>query len=122
MADARPMIETAVRNFLAEVPALAPLKMVVGIDLIGRGDTQQFKLVMPDIAVTKDIAPEARVRIEMRREFFNAMVEHDAKLPDWREAFMYGQAKASGVDQYLKLIVNVVAKQEERNRLRKPKH
>ena len=55
----------------------------------------------------------------MRREFFNAMVEHDAKVADWREAFMYGQAKATGVDQYLKLIVNVVGKQEERGRLRR---
>lgn len=116
------MIESAVRSFLEEVPALAPLKLVVGVDLIGRGDVQQFKLVMPDVTVTKDIAADARVRVEMRREFFNAMVEHGAKIPDWREAFTYGQAKATGVDQYLKLIVNVVAKQEERNRLRRARN
>jgi hypothetical protein len=68
---------------------------VVGIDLHGRGDTQQFRLVMPDVEVTKDIAADARVRLEMRRDFFNAMVEHDAKVADWREAFTYGQAKAA---------------------------
>jgi hypothetical protein len=116
------MIETAAKDFLEEVPALKPLKLVVGIDLVGRGDVQQFKLVMPDVSVSKDIAPEARIRVEMRREFFNAMVEHKAKIADWREAFTYGQAKASGVEQYLRLIRNVVEKQEERNRTRRARN
>jgi hypothetical protein len=117
--DAKTLIDRAVRAFLDEVPALKPLTLVVGIDLHGRGDTQQFRLQMPDVEVTKDIGADARIRIEMRREFFNAMVEHGARVPDWREAFMHGQAKATGVDQYMRLIVNVVERQEERNRTRK---
>jgi hypothetical protein len=117
--DAKVLIERAVRSFLEEVPALKPLKLVVGIDLRGRGDTQQFRLEMPEATVTKDIAADAKVRIEMRRDFFNAMVEHRARVADWREAFTYGQAKASGLDQYLKLIVNVVERQEERNRTKR---
>jgi hypothetical protein len=117
--DAKTLIETAVRSFLDEVPALAPMKLVVGIDLQGRGDKQMFRLEMPDLKVTKDIATEARVRIEMRRDFFNAMVENGAKVADWREAFTYGQAKATGVEQYLRLIEAVVEKAEERARTRK---
>ena len=117
--DAKTLIERAVRSFLDEVPALKPLNLVVGIDLHGRGDTQQFRLQMPDVEVIKDIGADARIRIEMRREFFNAMVEHGARVPDWREAFMHGQAKATGVDQYMRLIVNVVERQEERNRTRR---
>jgi hypothetical protein len=35
---------------------------------------------------------------------------------------MHGQAKATGVDQYMRLIVNVVERQEERNRTRKARH
>ena len=120
--DAKTLIERAVRSFLEEVPALKPLNLVVGIDLHGRGDTQQFRLQMPDVEVTKDIGADARIRIEMRREFFNAMVEHGARIPDWREAFMHGQAKATGVDQYMRLIINVVERQEERNRTRKARH
>ena len=120
--DAKTLIERAVRSFLDEVPALKPLNLVVGIDLHGRGDTQQFRLQMPDVEVTKDIAADARIRIEMRREFFNAMVEHGARVPDWREAFMHGQTKATGVDQYMRLIVNVVERQEERNRTRKARN
>lgn len=116
--DAKSLIETAVRNFLAEVPALAPMKLVVGIDLRGRGDVQQYRLQLPELQVTKDIAADARIRLDMRREFFNAMA-HEAKVPDWIEAFTYGQAKASGVDQYMRLISNVVDKQQERARTRK---
>lgn len=120
--DAKTMIESAVRSFLEEVPALKPMKLVAGVDLVGRGDTQQFRLELPDVKVTKDIGADAKVRVEMRRDFFNAMVEHDAKVADWREAFMYGQAKGTGIEQYLRLIRQVVDKQEERTRLRRPKH
>jgi hypothetical protein len=120
--DAKTMIEAAVRSFLEEVPALKPLKLVVGVDLRGRGDTQQFRLELPDVAVTKDIAADAKIRVDMRRDFFNAMVENGARVPDWREAFAHGQAKATGVEQYMRLIVNVVERQEERNRTRRARH
>jgi len=110
------MIESAVNSFLEEVPALAPMKIVVGVDLHGRGDTQQFRVEMPGVKVTKDIGTDARIRIEMRRDFFNAMVEAGAKVADWREAFTYGKAKATGVEQYLRLIEQVVEKAEERQR------
>jgi hypothetical protein len=117
--DAKTLIERAVRSFLDEVPALKPMKLVAGIDLHGRGDTQQFRVELPEVDVRKDMATDARVRVEMRRDFFNAMVENGARVADWREAFEHGQAKATGVEQYMKLIVNVVERQEERNRTRR---
>jgi hypothetical protein len=43
----------------------------------------------------------------------------EGKVPDWVEAFSYGQAKATGPEQILKLIVNVVERQQERERTRK---
>jgi len=119
--DAKTLIETAVTRFLEEVPALKPMKIVVGFDLRGRGDTQQYRLEMPGIKVTKDIAADSRVRLDIPRAFFNVMAK-EGKVADWREAFMYGQAKATGVEQYLRLIRQVVEKQEERDQLRRPKH
>jgi hypothetical protein len=113
--DAKALIELAVRRFIEEVPALAPIKLVVGIELRGRGDVQQFRLEMPEVKVTRGPAADARVRVDMRREFFNVMAR-EAKVPDWVEAFSYGQAKASGPDQIVKLIVNVVERQIERDR------
>ena len=118
--DAKTLIETATRNFLGEVPALAPMKLVVGVDLRGRGDVQQFRLELPEVKVTKDAAADAKVRVEMQRAFFNVMAV-DGKVPDWIEAFTYGQAKATGPSQILKLIVNVVERHEERQRLRRAK-
>ena len=116
--DAKTLIELAVRRFLEEVPALEPIKLVVGVELRGRGDVQHFRLQMPDLRVTKDTAGDARVRVDMRREFFNVMAR-EGKVADWIEAFTYGQAKASGPEQFLRLIANVVNKQQERLRTRK---
>jgi hypothetical protein len=111
--DAKTLIELATKRFLAEVPALEPIKMVVGVELRGRGDVQQFRLEMPGLKVTKGPAADARLNVDMRREFFNIMA-HEGKVPDWIEAFSYGQAKATGPEQILRLIVNVVEKQQER--------
>jgi hypothetical protein len=119
--DAKALIELAVHRFIEEVPALAPVKLVVGLELRGRGDVQQFRLEMPDVKVTRGPAADARVRVDMRREFFNVMAR-EAKVPDWVEAFSYGQAKASGPEQIIKLIVNVVERQLERDRTPKARH
>lgn len=116
--DAKSLIELATKRFLAEVPALEPIKLVVGVDLRGRGDVQQYRLEMPGVKVSKGPVADARVRVDMRREFFNVMAR-EGKIPDWVEAFTYGQAKASGPEQIMKLIVNVVERQIERERLRR---
>jgi hypothetical protein len=120
-SDAIALIEEAVRRFLDEVPALKPMKLVVGVQLRGRGDMQEFRLQLPEVDVRKDVAADAKVRVEMPRAFFNEMAK-DAKVADWREAFMYGQAKATGPTQILQLIERVVEKQEERSRQRRARH
>ncbi|HSZ70970.1 MAG TPA: hypothetical protein VK756_11490 [Solirubrobacteraceae bacterium] len=118
--DAKALIELGVRRFLKEVPALEPIKLVVGVELRGRGDVQHFRLELPEIKVTKGPAADARLRVDMRREFFNVMAR-EGKVPDWIEAFSYGQAKATGPEQFLKLITNVVERQQERERTRRAK-
>lgn len=115
--DAKTLIETAARRFVEEVPALAPMKLVVGVELHGRGDVQHFRLQMPEAQVTKGPAADARINVEMRREFFNVMAT-EGKVPDWIEAFTYGKAKATGPTQFLKLISTVVDKHQERERLK----
>jgi len=116
--DAKTLIELATRRFVEEVPALEPIKLVVGVEMRGRGDVQHFRLEMPGAKVTKGPADDARVRVEMPRGFFNVMAQ-EAKVPDWIEAFTYGQAKATGPEQILRLIVSVVERQQERQRTRK---
>ncbi|HEY8304764.1 MAG TPA: hypothetical protein VIG42_09290 [Solirubrobacteraceae bacterium] len=115
--DAKSLIAKAARRFVEEVPALAPITLVVSVELHGRGDVQFFRLRMPDFEVTKGPAADARVNVEMRREFFNVMAS-EGKVPDWIEAFTYGKAKATGPTQFLRLISTVVDKQQERERLK----
>ena len=112
------MIETAVKRFLDEVPALAPHKLVAGLELRGRGDVQMYRVELPGPKITKDIAADAKVRLSIPRSHFNALAAK-GRVRDWREAFAKGDAKATGIDQVMKLIVNVVERQEERARTRK---
>jgi len=119
--DAKTLIELAIKRFIEEVPALAPLKLIFAVELRGRGDVQMYRVELrgnDDFDVTKGIGEDAKVRVEMPRSFFNVMAK-EAHIADWREAFTYGQAKATGVDQILKLIAHVVEKQEERQRTRR---
>jgi hypothetical protein len=101
------------------VPALAPLKLVAGLELRGnRGDVQMYRVEVPGPKITKDIAADAKVRLSLPRSHFNALAAK-GHVRDWREAFEKGDAKATGIEQVLKLIVNVVERQEERARTRK---
>jgi hypothetical protein len=115
------LIEGAVRRVLDEVPALKPLKLVFGLDLRARGDLQQYRVELPDVKVTKDIGADARVRVEVPRAFFNELAK-EGRVADWREAFTYGQARATGPTQILQLVERVVDKQEERHRARRARH
>ena len=119
--DTRNLIETAVNRFLAEVPALQPLKLVAGLELRGRGDVQLYRVELPGPKVTKDIASDAKVRIEVQRAQFNELATK-GHIADWEQAFAKGEAKATGIDQVLKLIANVVARQQERSRTRRARH
>jgi hypothetical protein len=119
--DARAQIAQAIERVIEEVPALRQLKLVFSVELRGRGDVQQFRVELPGPKVTKEVTPDARVNVEMRREFFNAMVDEGARVADWREAFNYGQAKATGVSQILQLVERVVSLHEERSQLRRAK-
>jgi hypothetical protein len=107
-----------VKRILDEIPALQPLKLVFELDLRARGDTQQYRVELPGPKVTKTVPTDARVSIEVPRAFFNEMAK-DGRVADWREAFMYGQAKATGPTQILQLIERVVDRHEERVRTRK---
>ena len=117
-AETKALIEQAVQNFQKEVPALHQLKLVIELELRGRGDIQLFRVEVPGPKVTRDIASDAKVRLSVPRSHFNELAE-DGKLRHWREGFESGTVKASGPPEILRLIQNVVEKQEERSRTRK---
>jgi hypothetical protein len=117
-ADTKTLIETAVKRFLDEVPALQPLKLVVGLELRARGEPQIYRVELPGPKISRDVPSDAKVTVSVSRSHFNELATK-GRVRDWREAFAHGDAKATGIDQVMKLIVNVVEKQEERARTRK---
>jgi hypothetical protein len=117
-AETKLLIEEAALNFQKEVPALQQLKLVIELELRGRGDIQLFRVELPGPKVTRDIASDAKVRLSVPRSHFNELAR-EGKVRNWREAFASGTVKASGPAEILKLIQNVVEKQEERSRTRK---
>jgi hypothetical protein len=110
-----------VNRFLEEVPALQPLKLVAGLELRGRGDVQLYRVELPGPKVSKAIAADAKVTLSLPRSHFNELATK-GHVKEWREAFEHGDAKATGIEQVMKLIVNVVERQEERSRTRKATH
>jgi hypothetical protein len=119
-SDTKTLIETAVKRFLEEVPALQPLKLVAGLELRGRGDMQIYRVELPGPKVSKDIPSDAKVTLTINRSQFNDLATK-GHIKEWREAFAHGDAKATGIEQVLKLIANVVERQEERSRTRRAK-
>ena len=119
-ADTKALIETAVNRFLEEVPALQPLKLVAGLELRGGRDVQIYRVELPGPKVSKDLPADAKVTLQVNRAQFNELATK-GHIKDWRAAFEHGDVKATGIDQVLKLIVNVVEKQEERTRTRRAK-
>jgi len=117
-ADTKSLIETAVERFLEEVPALQQLKLVVGLELRARHDTQIYRVELPGPKVSKDVPSDAKVTLTVSRSHFNELATK-GHVRQWREAFVHGDAKATGIEQVLKLIANVVERQEERSRTRK---
>jgi hypothetical protein len=77
-----------------------------------------YRVELPGPKVQKDIAADAKVQLSIPRSHFNELATK-GHVRDWREAFAHGDAKATGIEQVMKLIVNVVERQEERGRTRK---
>ena len=117
-ADTKALIEQAVATFRKEVPALERLELVVELELRGRGDIQLFRVELPGPKITKDIASDAKVRLSVPRSDFNELAA-EGTIRHWREAFEKGHVRATGPPEILRLIGNVVEKQEERTRTRK---
>jgi len=118
MASTQQQIETAVRRFQEQVPALQKLKLVFGLELKGRADVQLYRVELPGPKVKKDFAQDERVLVQIDRAQFNELVE-GGTLKSYRKAVETGHIKATGDSNVRKLIAQVVERQEQRSRLRK---
>jgi hypothetical protein len=118
MASTSDLIKTAVERFQAEVPALQKLKLVFGLELKAKHDIQLYRVVLPGLEISKGLAQDERVLIEIDRPQFNELAEKGT-LKSYRRAVETGHIKATGDSNVVKLVVQVVERQEERAKLRK---
>jgi hypothetical protein len=118
MARAQDLIAQAYRRLILEVPALDKMKLVLRLELRGRGDVQVFRVRAPGPEITKEEPEDARLDVSIPRSHFNELVAN-GKLKHWREAYEQGHIKVSGDRQVQRLIGEVVSRHEQRARTRK---
>lgn len=118
MASTSDLIRTAVERFQAEVPALQKLKLVFGLELRAKHDIQLYRVELPGPKISKDLAQDERVLVQIDRPQFNQLAE-SGTLKGYRRAYETGHIKATGDANVKKLIAQVVERQEQRVRLKK---
>jgi hypothetical protein len=118
VASTPDLIREAVERFQAEVPALEKLKLVFGLQLRAKHDIQLYRVELPGPVIKKDLAQDERVLVEIDRPMFNQLADKGT-IASYRRAAETGHIKVSGDSNVTKLIVQVVEKQEQRNKLRK---
>lgn len=118
MASTPDLIRTAIERFQGEVPALGKLKLVFGLELKGRGDIQLYRVEVPGPTISKDLAQDERVLVQIDRPQFNQLAERGT-VGSYRKAYETGHIKVVGDGNVKKLIAQVIERQEQRARLRK---
>src|SRR5260370_36138380 len=106
MASTSDLIRTAVERFQAEVPALQKLKLVFGLELKAKHDIQLYRVEVPGPKITKDLAQDERILVEIDRPVFNDLAEQGT-LKSYRKAWETGHIKTTGGSNVEKLGVQV---------------
>lgn len=118
MASTADLIRLAIERFQAEVPALKKLKLVFGLELKAHHDIQLYRISLPGPEISKGFEQDERVLVQIDRAQFNQLAEKGT-LKSYRRAVDTGHIKATGDSNVVKLVAQVVAKQEARASLRK---
>ncbi len=112
------LIRQAVDGLQAEVPALAKLKLVFGLELRGRGDIQHYRVEVPGPKISKGFADDERLHVSVPRSHFNELAA-DGKATHWHEAFDHGHVKVEGDPRIQRLVGQVIEHAEARRRLKR---
>jgi hypothetical protein len=116
-SDTRTLIGQAIENFVSEVPALRNLKLVIRLELRARGqDAPIWRVELPGPKIAKDPAGDARVEVSVARSHFNELASQ-GRLKDWVDAYEKGSVRVTGDAGVIKLVGNVVVRQQARGRM-----
>jgi hypothetical protein len=118
MPRAQDLIASAYQRFIADVPGLGNLKLMIRLELRGRGDVQVFGIRVPGPIITKGEPEGARLELAMPRADFNELAER-GKLNDWRDAYEHGHIKVAGDREIQQLLGTVIERHTARARLKR---
>jgi hypothetical protein len=114
VASTSDLIIVAVQRLQGQVPALAKLRLVLGLELTAGGLTgpaksEQFRVEVPGPQVDEGGADDARVRLSMPQTMFKLLAE-EGQLVDWKEAFYYGHLKVEGDPRVRRLLGQAIGR------------
>jgi hypothetical protein len=101
-------IERAVKSLQEQVPSLAGLKLVFGLELtagglMGPAQSDRFRIEVPGPKISEGPADDERISLSIPRTMFNLLAD-EGGLVDWREAYFYGHLRAGGDPRVLRLL------------------
>jgi hypothetical protein len=100
MATSSDQIVGAIKRFQEQVPALAKLRLVFGLELTARGLTgaaepQHFRVEVPGPKVSDGPADDERIVISIPATMFKVLAA-EGELADWQEALHYRHLQVEG--------------------------
>jgi hypothetical protein len=108
MAADADRIAAVVDRVQQQVPKLAKLKLVFGVELtsgglMGPAKSDRFSVELPGPKVSEGSADDERIQLSMPRTMFDVLAA-EGQLVDWREAFIYGHLKVAGDSRVKRLL------------------
>jgi hypothetical protein len=102
------LIIVAVTRLQRQLPALAQLKLVFGLELMaggltGPGESDRFRVELPGPKVSVGPGDDERLRLSMPKTMFKLLAE-EGQLADFKDAFYYGHLKVEGDPRVIRLL------------------
>jgi hypothetical protein len=114
--ETKALIARAIERLQEEVPALGQLTLVIKLELRARGgDTPIWRVEVPGPKIDRDPAADARLDVSVVRSHFNELAR-EGQVRHWVEAYEHGHVSVSGDPGVVKLLGNVIQRQQARAR------
>ena len=108
MASTAEQIAAVVARVQGQVPKLANLKLVFGVELTsggltGPGKSERFRVELPGPEISEGAGDDERLMVSIPQTMFRVLAD-EGQLVDWREAFIYGHLKVEGDQRVQRLL------------------
>ena len=89
---------------------------MIKLELRARGgDTPIWRVEVPGPKIDRDAAADSRLEVSVARSHFNELAQ-DGRMRQWVDAYGHGHVQVSGDPGVVKLLGNVIQRQQARTR------